>query len=82
MSGSTSGGTEASGGTSSGYGGEQTMRYIYFSGKKENWNNWKDKFQVRAAIRGFDSILNGDDKAPSTHNADGTKKTLTDEENF
>ena len=77
MSGSTSG---ASGGTSSGNGGEQTMRYIYFSGKKENWNNWKDKFEVRAAIRGFDSILNGDDKAPSTHNTDGTKKTLTEEE--
>ena len=77
---STGGLTEASNGTSSGNGGEVTIRTIYFNGKKEQWENWKDKFFVKAAIRGYENILSGDDEVPNTHNEDGTKKTLTDEE--
>ncbi len=58
--------------------GETSIRVVIFSGKKEDWESWKEKFSVRASIRGYDEILSGDEKVPATHDVDGKKLTLSD----
>ena len=75
------GSTIASSGTSSGISAVDTnIRVVVFSGKKDDWESWKEKFVVKAAIRGYEGILTGEDKVPDTHNDDGTKKTLKNED--
>jgi hypothetical protein len=78
-SGSSSGGTGGTGvtrssGTSA---GETSIRVVIFSGKRDDWESWKEKFAVKAAVRGYEDILEGTVQVPETHNPDGTKKTLT-----
>jgi hypothetical protein len=60
--------------------GDVNVRVIPFSGKKDEWENWKEKFMVKAAINKYDGIINGDDEVPETHDKDGKKKTLKPEE--
>ena len=78
---SKSGETQASKGSSTGIsGGETSIRVVIFSGKKEDWESWKEKFLVKASIRGYESVLTGETKIPATHDEDGNKLTLTAEE--
>ena len=76
--------TQASKGTTSGIsGGETTIRAVIFSGKKDDWESWKEKFTVRAAIKGYDHLLyEADDiDIPATYKEDGkTKCTLTEDQ--
>jgi hypothetical protein len=75
---SAGGATVSSLGTSSGVTGDKSIRVIIFSGKREEWENWKEKFFVTAAIGGHEAILNGDDSVPPTNKADDNSKiTLT-----
>jgi hypothetical protein len=60
--------------------GETSIRVVVFSGKHEDWENWKEIFLVKAGIRGYDGVINGDDKVPPTHKADEAKETLTPEQ--
>ena len=60
--------------------GDVNIRVVPFSGKKDEWEDWKDKFMVKAAMNKYDGIINGDDKVPDTHDKDGVKKTLKPEE--
>ena len=60
--------------------GETSIRVVIFSGKKDDWDSWKEKFSVRASIKGYDEILSGDEKVPATHDEDGKKLTLTEAE--
>ena len=39
--------------------GEKAIRILQFSGKKDDWLMWADKFLAKATIRGYDDILNG-----------------------
>jgi hypothetical protein len=75
MSGSTTGTTVSSLG--SGGTGETSIRVVIFSGKKEDWETWKEKFMVRASIRGYEAVLTGDDEVPETIDDNGDKKTLS-----
>ena len=60
--------------------GDTSIRVVVFSGKREDWENWREKFMVKASLRGYEGILLGDDKVPETHDKDGKKKTLKPEE--
>ena len=53
--------------------GDTSIRVIIFSGKREDWENWSEKCMVKAAIRGYDNILLGEDMVPETHDASGSK---------
>jgi gag-polypeptide of LTR copia-type len=67
--------SNGSGGT-----GETSIRVVMFSGKRDEWESWKEKFMVKAAIRGYKTLLTGEDKAPDTQDPkDGTKKKLADD---
>jgi hypothetical protein len=57
--------------------GETSIRVITFSGKREDWETWKEKFYVRATIRGYEELITGETAVPATHLIDGTKKTLS-----
>ena len=70
-------GTSTSTITSTGTSGETAIRVVVFSGKKDDWEVWKEKFLVRASIKGYEGILTGEVKVPATHKADGTKEKLT-----
>jgi gag-polypeptide of LTR copia-type len=71
----------SSGVSSSNATGETSIRVVVFNGKTEQWDSWKEKFLVKAAIKGYEGLILGDDKAPSTHDNKGVKKTnLTEEE--
>jgi hypothetical protein len=77
--------TTSTGGTSTitaatSTGGETNIRVIIFSGKKDDWETWKEKFAVKAAIRGYENILSGEDVASATHDKQGNKLTLTADE--
>ena len=50
--------------------GETSIRVVIFSGKKDDWESWKEKFSVRASIKGYEEILTGDEKVPATHESD------------
>ena len=43
---------------------ERTIRIIPFSGKKEHWAVWEEKFLARAKRKGYKDILLGKEKAP------------------
>jgi hypothetical protein len=61
--------------------GETSIRVFVFSGKREEWETWKEKFFVRANIRCYEELISGEKVVPNTQNKDGTKKTLsTDDE--
>jgi hypothetical protein len=57
--------------------GDTSIRVIIFSGKKDDWENWKEKFVVHASIRGYHDILLGNIAVPETHKEDGTKEALS-----
>jgi hypothetical protein len=61
-------------GTSSGVTGDKNIHVVIFSGKQEEWENWKEKFFIKAAIGGYEGILNGDDSISPTHKADDNSK--------
>jgi hypothetical protein len=65
--------TKTTGGT-----GDTSIRVVIFSGKKDDWETWIEKFMVKASFRGYEGVLMGDDPVPETHGADGTKATLTE----
>jgi gag-polypeptide of LTR copia-type len=79
--GSGSGSTVSSGITgpttssTSNSGGEVTIRVVSFTGKKDDWEAWKEKFYVRSIMKKYDNILMGDDIVPKTHSATGVKLT-------
>jgi hypothetical protein len=60
--------------------GETSIRIILFSGKRDEWETWKEKFLVRASIRGYEDLITGEEEIPKTHDIDGTKRILTKEE--
>jgi hypothetical protein len=74
---STAASTTSSRGTNA---GDTSIRVIVFSGKRDDWESWKEKFTVKAAIRGYEGVLLGDDPVPKTHDTAGVKKTLTADE--
>ena len=76
---STSGASIATS-TTSGTAGDVNVRVVPFAGKKEEWENWKEKFMIRAAIDKYDGIINGDDVLPETHDETGKKLTLKPDE--
>ena len=43
---------------------ERTIRILPFSGKKEHWVVWEEKFLVRAKRKGYKNILLGKETAP------------------
>ena len=43
---------------------EKSIRIISFSGKKEDWSVWEEKFLARARRKGYKKILKGKEKAP------------------
>ena len=49
---------------------EKSIRILTFSGKKEDWTMWSDKFLAKASMKGYDVILDGStiikDDDPST----------------
>ena len=38
---------------------EKAIRILTFSGKKEDWMMWSDKFMAKAMMKGYDEILDG-----------------------
>ena len=43
----------------SGENNKKTIRILTFSGKKEDWMMWSDKFMAKAMMKGYDEILDG-----------------------
>ena len=80
QSGTTSIATSATGATTTTSSGETSIRVVVFSGKRDDWESWKEKFSVKAAIRGYEDILDGTETVPATHFTDGTKRNLTADE--
>jgi hypothetical protein len=61
--------------------GETSIKVILFSGKKDEWDNWKEFFLIKASMKGYEEILTGEETTPETHNPrNGKKKTLTPED--
>ena len=56
---------------------EKTIRILAFTGKKEDWNMWSEKFMAKASIRGFDEILEGTLKCPKDDATNLNKKEET-----
>jgi hypothetical protein len=46
--------------------GDTSVRVVVFTGKRDKWETKRYKFMVKAAIRGFESVLLGDDVVPKT----------------
>ncbi len=61
--------------------GDTNVRYVIFSGKQGDWENWKEKFMIKAGIRGYDGVLLGDETVPPTHDKEGKKLTLKPDQN-
>ena len=38
---------------------EKSIRILTFSGKKEDWMMWSDKFMAKAIMKGYDEVLDG-----------------------
>jgi gag-polypeptide of LTR copia-type len=72
----TSSSTQSSFSASTTNAGEQTIRIIAFTGKKDDWECWKDKFHARAIIKGYEGLLTGEEAAPKTHLPTGVKRSL------
>ena len=66
--------------TGSSSAGDTNIRVVIFSGKREDWENWREKFMVKAAMRNYEGVLMGDDDVPKTHGKDGKKLTLKNDE--
>ena len=60
----------------SGENSEKTIRILTFSGKKEDWMMWSDKFMAKAVMKGYDEVLDGTIIIPD----DKTNKPTTDQE--
>jgi hypothetical protein len=60
--------------TLTGSAGTEYPGYRFYR-KEGDWENWKEKFKVRASIKGYDGILSGTDVVPKTHGTDGQKLT-------
>ena len=39
--------------------GENALRILTFSGKKEDWMIWSDKFMAKAMMKGYNEVLDG-----------------------
>jgi hypothetical protein len=39
-----------------GGGGEMSIKRIPFSGQKDEWDNWKEKFLVKVSINAYDNL--------------------------
>jgi hypothetical protein len=68
--------------TTTGAAGDVNVRVVPFKGNKDEWENWKEKFMIKAAIGKYDGIITGEDKVPDTHDKDGKKLTLKPEESI
>jgi gag-polypeptide of LTR copia-type len=55
--------------------GDTSIRVIIFSGKREDWETWSEKFFVKASIRGYEGVLSGEESVPETHDDKGVKVT-------
>ena len=44
---------------------ERAIRVLPFSGKHVEWTVWAEKFLARDDLKGYSSVLLGDEKAPS-----------------
>ncbi len=66
--------------TTAGAAGDVNVRVVPFKGNKDEWENWKEKFMIKAAIGKYDGIITGEDIVPETHDKDGKKLTLKPEE--
>ena len=60
--------------------GEKAIITLQFSGKKEDWLMWADKFLAKAIIGGYDKVLEGKLFATGELEDDGTMKKLTNNE--
>jgi hypothetical protein len=47
--------------------GETSIRVVSFYGKEEDWDSWKEKFLLKASMRGYENFLTGDETAPAPH---------------
>ena len=56
---------------------EKTIRILTFSGKKEDWMMWSDKFMAKAMMKGYNEILDGTMLVPEDKT---TKPTSSKEE--
>ena len=74
---STGGSTTTSSG---GNGGDVNVRVVPFSGQRGEWEDWKDKFAVKATINGYDKVLSGEDTVPPLCDDQGNKLTLSADE--
>ena len=43
---------------------EKSIQVIEFSGKKDDWNIWSQKFLARSSKRGYKSLIDGTTKIP------------------
>ena len=41
------------------YNNEKAIRILTFSGKKDDWMMWSDKFMAKAMMKGYDEVLGG-----------------------
>ena len=55
---------------------ERTIRILPFSGKKEHWAVWEEKFLARAKRKGYKDMLLGKDKAPKDSDNTDTSPEL------
>jgi hypothetical protein len=60
--------------------GETSIQVITFSGRKDDWESWKEKVMIKAAILGYESIVMSEDKAPNTHNPNNGRKLVLKED--
>jgi hypothetical protein len=60
--------------------GETSIGDILFSGKRDKWETWKEKFLVSASIRGYKDLITVDKEVPKTHDTDVTKCVIDNEE--
>ena len=60
----------------SGDNSEKAIRILTFSGKKEDWMMWSDKFMAKAMMKGYDEVLDGTVIVPD----DKTSRPTTEQE--
>jgi hypothetical protein len=56
---------------------QELVKPVYESSLSQEW---KEKFMIKASIRGYDTIITGEDKAPNTHNPNNGRKLLLKED--
>jgi hypothetical protein len=72
---SSTGGSTVGTSTLSSNTGEISIRYVTFNGKQSDWESRKEKFLVKAHMRGYEDILDGTESVPNTHDDKGVKVT-------